>query len=269
MTGSYTYLMITPCVTRQRPAIWKQGWLIALMAGFAALIWRIPFIFRYDLNFQTEYGECYLMAKNILKGDRPIYFWGSNYAGTLPQFIAAGFFAIFGPSIELSTLVSILAYTAAVAVSVVYVHRYFGTGQAMSAGCFTVVGVPYLLHYCAEPAGGQYGFGILMTAAFLAVAASIGSRGWTVWRAIGAGLLTGHCWYFNKQCAISIATIGLVFLVLPQGRARLKEILTPRYMGAFLMAFLVGYLPELCYRFTYSPVAKPSNFFGLKEFFCL
>ena len=262
-SGFYTRRMSTPRDTTAPPPVWKRTWFVAVLAGLTALIWRIPFILRYDLNFQTEYGECYLMAKNILKGDRPIYFWESSYAGTLPQFIAAGFFAIFGPSIELSTLVTVLAYAAAVALSVVYVRRFFGAGQALFAGAFACVGVPYLLHYCAEPAGGQYGFGMLMTAVFLALAVTVNRRGWTIGLAFAAGLLTGHCWYFNKQCAISIATIGLVFLLLPAGRARLKEFVSPRLIGVFVAAFLLGYWPELYFRFTQPPIANPPKLLGL------
>lgn len=124
----------------------QRRWFLPLLAGMAALLWRLPFVFRYDLYFQTE-GGVYLMAKRILTGEFPTYFWESDYAGTLPHFMTAAFFALFGPSIPLASLVSVLSYAGAVAFGIAYVRKVLGVREAIAAGIFAVVGVPYALKY--------------------------------------------------------------------------------------------------------------------------
>src|SRR5882724_6127077 len=112
---------------QKKIAVTQRRWFLPLLAGLAALLWRLPFVFRYDLYFQTEGGVYYLMAKHFLKGEFPTYMWESDYNGTLPQAVVAAFFALFGSSIALASFVSTLAYAAAVAVGVAYLQRCFKT----------------------------------------------------------------------------------------------------------------------------------------------
>jgi hypothetical protein len=104
----------------------KRPWFLGLLFGIAAALLRVPFIFRYDLYFQTEGGVHYLMAKRILNGEFPSYFWESDYAGTLPHFVTAALFAVFGPPIPLALLVSVLSYAGAAAFGVAYVKEGVG-----------------------------------------------------------------------------------------------------------------------------------------------
>jgi hypothetical protein len=229
----------------------KRCWALPLLFGMAALLWKVPFVFRYDLNFQTEGGVHYLMAKHILKGEFPVYFWQSDYAGTLPHFVTAGFFALFGPSIALATLVSALTYVVAVALGVAYVEKHFDRRTAIAAGIFAAVGVPYGLKYTTIPPGSGYDFTLIVPLLFLWLAATIHQRGWNLWRALVGGLLFGHCWYYNKQVLLAVATVGAVFLAVEGGRKRLKEFLSPKFSAVFIGAFVVGYLPEIIYKLTH------------------
>ena len=227
--------------------------LFGALTGMAALVWKVPFLFRYDLYFQTEGGVHYLMAKHILRGELPTYFWGQDYAGTLPHFLVAGFFALFGPSIVLASFVSALSYAAAVALGVAFVHRFFGWRAAVAAGIFAAVGVPYGLKYTIVPPGSGYDLSLVVPFAFLWLAMVVRERGWSVWRALGIGLLSGHCWYYNKQVLLSFATVGAVLVVDPKGRKLLRDFVTSRWAALFVVAFLAGYLPEIIYRLSHEP----------------
>jgi hypothetical protein len=63
--------------------------------------------------------------------------------------------------------------------------------------------------------------------------------------------MLGHCWYYNKQVLLAVATVGAVFLVVEDGRKRLKEFLSPRSVAIFIGAFIAGYLPEIIYKLTH------------------
>jgi hypothetical protein len=209
---------------RKNNPVTQRRSLLPLLAGMATLLWKIPFVFRYDLYFQTEGGVYYLMAKHFLKGEFPTYMWESDYNGTLPQAVVAAFFALFGSSIALAAFVSALAYAAAVALGVAYVQRCFTTRAAIFAAIFAVVGVPFIYQ-----------------------------RGWNFWRALLVGLLAGHCWYMSKQVLLSFATIGVVFFADVEGRKLLKELFTTRWLAVVAAAFVVGCLPEIVYKFSHAP----------------
>lgn len=229
----------------------QSRWGLPLLFGMVATLWRLPFVFRYDLFFQTEGGVHYLMAKHILKGEFPTYFWEQDYAGTLPHFVTAAFFALFGPSIPLASFVSVLTYAGAVALGVAFVRRFFGMQSAAMAGIFAAVGVPYGLKYTTVPPGSGYDFSLLVPFLFLWLAAIVHQRGWGAWRALAIGLLAGHCWYYNKQVLLSFATVGAVFIADVHGRKLLKEFLTSRWLALCGVAFLIGYLPEIVYRLSH------------------
>src|SRR5580704_16538093 len=239
---------------RKKTPVTQRGWFLPLVAGMAALFLRVPFIFRYDLYFQTEGGVHYLMAKRILHGEFPTYFWESDYAGTLPHFVTAAFFAVFGASIPLASLVSVLAYAGAVALGVAYVKKVLGAREAIAAGIFAVVRVPYALKYTIVPPGSGYDFSLMFPFVFLWLATIVYQRGWNLWRCLLAGLLAGHCWYFGKQVLLSFATIGLVFIADKHGRKLLKDLVTSRWGLVFVASFVVGYLPEIIYKLSH--VAK-------------
>lgn len=229
----------------------KRCWFLPVISGLAALLWKLPFVSRYDLNFQTEGGVHYLMAKHILRGEFPTYFWEQDYAGTLPHFVAAGFFAIFGSSIVLAAFVSALTYAIAVALGVAYVEKHFDRRAAIAAGIFAAVGVPYGIKYTTQPPGSGYDFTLIVPFVFLWLATAVYQRGWNLWRSLIGGLLLGHCWYYNKQVLLAVATVAAVFLVLEAGRKRLKELLSPKFMGAFIGAAIVGYLPEIVWKLSH------------------
>jgi hypothetical protein len=232
-------------------ALAKRPWSLGLLFGIAAALLRVPFIFRYDLYFQTEGGVHYLMAKRILKGEFPTYFWESDYAGTLPHFVTAAFFALFGPSIPLASLVSVLSYAGAVALGVAYVRKVLGVREAIAAGIFAVVGVPYALKYTIVPPGSGYDFSLMFPFVFLWLATVNYQRGWSLGRCVLAGLLAGYCWYFGKQVLLSFATVGVVFVADKHGRKLLRDLVTSRWGVALAAAFVVGYLPEIVYKLSH------------------
>src|SRR5438552_14200841 len=111
----------------------ERPFVTGCLCGLAALIWRIPFILRYDLHFQSDFALFYLMSKRILLGEFPLYAWHQDYDGTLPQFITAGVFAVFGSSIILAGIVTACLWALAIALGVVFVYRCFDARTAVCA----------------------------------------------------------------------------------------------------------------------------------------
>ena len=243
----------------------KRSWFLPVLFGIAALLWKLPFIFRYDLNFQTEAGVYYLMAKRMLTGEFPTYMWASDYNGILPQAVVAAFFALFGSSIPLAAFVSSLSYSIAVAVGVMCLQRCFEARAVVAAGFFAAIGVPYGLKYTTVPAGSGYDFSLIVPFVFLWLAIVVYQRGWNFWRVLIVGLLAGHCWYMSKIVVLSFGTIGVVFISDGLGRKLLKELFATRWLPVVTGAFIFGCLPEIIYKFSHEPkhnllgIATPSQ----------
>ncbi len=94
----------------RRAAGWSLAALLALAFGLRA--WAA--LTAYCSTFDT--ATVGLMGLNILKGERPLFFYGQNYFGGLESYLAALLFALFGPSefaLSLSPILFSLLWIAA------------------------------------------------------------------------------------------------------------------------------------------------------------
>jgi hypothetical protein len=88
---------------------------LALLA--AAALYRLLLIARGWPAIDSDEAIIGLMARHILTGDRPIWFWGQHYMGAFQAYFAALFFAVFGSSafvLHLSVLLLTLGFLACV-----------------------------------------------------------------------------------------------------------------------------------------------------------
>ncbi len=66
---------------------------------FVALAIRVWLLLRTHGTMDGDEALLGIQAEHILQGERPIYFYGIPYFGSLEAYIAAGLFALFGPSV--------------------------------------------------------------------------------------------------------------------------------------------------------------------------
>src|ERR1700722_14026869 len=124
----------------------------AIVFGLLTILVRIPFAFRYDIYFQSSVAPCFLMAKRMLSGEFSIYLWGTDYCGIGPvDFVTAGLFALFGPSIPLACFASLLFWGCGVGLLVAYVGCFWDKRAAVGVGIALTVGVPFFLLYSTQP----------------------------------------------------------------------------------------------------------------------
>ncbi len=220
-----------------------------MVFGILAVLIHIPFVFRYDLAFGSGNAQCYLMMKRILHGELYIYQWGSDYTGMGPvDFITALLFAIFGPSIPLSGFVSLLFYGIGVALMVAYVALCFGKRTALFTGCALAIGMPQLLHHTVQPYGNHYPTVLAYLGGFLLLTVWAMRRGPRSWVCALTALIMGWHWYVHKHVIVVWLTIGLGLVAMPEGRAFLRNFLRSRMALFSVVAFLIGYSPELIYK---------------------
>ncbi|HTS18172.1 MAG TPA: hypothetical protein VMP11_11410 [Verrucomicrobiae bacterium] len=241
------------------------GW--SILFGVLTILLRIPFLFRYDLYFQSGIAIGPLLCERILHGEFSIYCWATEYAGITPcEPLVALLFRLFGPSIPLACFGGLFAWSVGVAMLVGYVGWVHGRRAALGAGIALAIGVPFLLMYNTQPMF-SYNLMPLYIAGFVWLTAILVRRGPRSKVAPLIGLLMGYMWYMNKQVLVVWAGIGLALFAVPQGRKFLLGILRSRMVWIMALAFVIGYMPELLYKMGFfdheGRSSTTNNFFRL------
>lgn len=85
------------------------GWLILIL--LAGIMWKILWLVNDAFPFNSDEAITGLMARHILQGERPTFFYGQVYMGSLDAFLTAGLFRLFGDSYLLIRVLQILLYS--------------------------------------------------------------------------------------------------------------------------------------------------------------
>jgi hypothetical protein len=89
---------------------------VAVGLLIVAFAYRLYLIARGWPQLDSDEAVIGLMARHILHGEYPIFFWGQNYMGAFQAYFAAVFFAVFGPStfwLHFSVLLLTIGFLAA------------------------------------------------------------------------------------------------------------------------------------------------------------
>jgi hypothetical protein len=89
----------------------RLAWVVVLVA----LVW-VPYLARWTLGLNSDAAVPYLMARHVLEGARPLYFWGNRYMGAIEAWGGAALLALGGRDRPwLVDLVPLAGYAAAAA----------------------------------------------------------------------------------------------------------------------------------------------------------
>ncbi len=104
--------------------------LCALLAGALALRLYVSATAFYGTFDTSTVG---VMALDILAGERPLFYYGQNYLGALEAYVAAGAFALFGPSLFTLSLAPTLFSLFWLAATWWLIRRLYGAGAGLAA----------------------------------------------------------------------------------------------------------------------------------------
>lgn len=221
----------------------------SLLFGLLNIVLHFPFLFHYALYFQSQNAICFLLPKRMLLGEFYVYQWGSDYGGIGPgDFLTALLFKLFGASIPVAGFISLLYWGAGVGLLAGYFGLCFGKRALIGSGCALTIGMPFFLKYSTQPFGTDYNTTAFFVGAFLWLAVWNLRKGPTSWLTVLTALFMGWFWYAHKHVLVIWASIGLAMLAVPEGRAFLMRFLRSKMALLSLIAFLVGYSPEILYK---------------------
>ncbi|MGQ0604978.1 MAG: glycosyltransferase family 39 protein, partial [Anaerolineales bacterium] len=224
----------------------RAGWGYLTLACVIAVAFRIMLLWAEAVPFNGDETVIALMARHILQGARPVFFYGQAYMGSLDAWLVAGAFRLFGESVLAVRAVQIVLYSGYIASVWILARRWFADARvATLAACLCSLPPVLVTTYTTASLGG-YSESLLLGNLILWLGWEVtfggreGSR--TYWLALG--LIGGLAFWTLGLAGVYLLPIGLI------GLLRFQWKLWPSYLMAAI-AFLLGSAPWWWHNLTY------------------
>ena len=225
---------------------------LALGLGALAVGFKAVLLMQEAFPFNADEAVVALMARHILAGELPVFFYGQAYMGSLDALLVAAAFRLLGESIEGIRLIQALLYGATVATTIVLAWRiHRDLWLAAAVGLLLAIPSVNTTLYTTVSLGG-YGEALLIGSLLMLLSweAWLSPRRWApflVW-----GLLAGvGIWVFGLVLVFVVPTAVLMGLALRSaGRA------TAAQRGLIALGgFILGLAPWLGWTAVHGPEA--------------
>lgn len=218
---------------------WRSMWFYVGLILAVAFGWKIFLITADLIPFNGDEAVVGLMARHILQGERPIFFYGQAYMGSLDAYLVAGAFLIFGEQVWAIRLVQALLYMGTLATTVWLGIEAFGSRRVglLAAMLLAVPSVNATLYTTASLGG--YGeallIGNLVVIYAIRLARNFGLREMAIW-----AFLVGFGLWVNAL-TLTYSLPAFLYLALHWRKKTLRVLLQAGFTAALF--FLAGSAP--------------------------
>jgi 4-amino-4-deoxy-L-arabinose transferase-like glycosyltransferase len=231
-------------------------WLGVILA--AALGWKALLLALNAVPFNADEAVVALMARHILQGARPIFFYGQAYMGSLDAILVAVGFWLFGQQVWVIRLVQALLYAGLIVTTIGLGKEAYGSWRVGFLGAvLMIIPTVNVTLYTTASLGG-YGEALLIGNLILYTGLRIvnqirsGSQrlaGWAPW--LLWGFLMGLGLWANGLTLIYSApmTLGVGILFLRR-RKQIPGRDWARAFGIVVAGFLIGSAPWWIFAFS-------------------
>lgn len=232
----------------RRPwALGRRAFLPATLV--AALILRGLILAADAVPFNADEAVVALMAKHILAGERPVFFYGQAYMGSLDAWLVALAFVLMGPSVMAVRAVQTVLYMGLIATTYLLGRRLLREEWAARAAALVIAFPPVLLTLYTTASLGGYGETLLLGTILLLLGHRLAHEDRD---------RPGRWLLFGLLAGLGFWTFGLILVYLvPLAAFLLVRGLWRQWKAALLagIGFLVGGSPWWEYVLTHGAVA--------------
>lgn len=195
--------------------------------------------------FNSDEAVVALMARHILQGERPVFFYGQAYMGSLDAFLVAGGFALFGQQVGVIRLVQGLLYLGVLWTTYLLGARLLGSRRVGSLAAWLLAIPPVVMTLYTTASLGGYGEALLLGNLLLLEGFALAERPDSpAWRWVLWGFLAGlGLWAFGLTLVYAApAAIMLLYELWRRGWRKVA-----RSLALLLAGALVGAAPYWIY----------------------
>ncbi len=234
-------------INKRKPAV--TVWLIVAILLQAGL--KIGLLIVNAVPFNSDEAVVALMARHILQGERPVFFYGQAYMGSLDAYLIAAGFWIFGEQVWVIRLIQCLLYLGTIWLTWWILAKWAGFPKVANvAALLLALPAVNLTLYTTASLGG-YGEALLLGNLIILVGLKLGK--WLtepaekgpdrkIWlAALLLGLLTGFGLWVNALTMVYAVPV-LVFLLYKIIKTN-KYWQLPGLIISGLAGILIGALP--------------------------
>ncbi len=219
---------------------------LALVITGLSVLLKIALLGAEVFPFNADEAVVGLMARHILQGARPIFFYGQAYMGSLDAWLVALGFALLGEHVEVIRLVQVLLYALTVFSAILLGWMLWEDRRiGLLAGVFLAIPNVNVTLYTTVSLGG-YGEALLIGNLILITAVLLVREDrsedlirrvpWGLWSLLGFWIGLG-LWVHGMTLVYSVPAIGVATWHFRHERGIAKRI------GMLGIGFFVGSLP--------------------------
>ena len=228
------------------PGPWaaRPFWLLLVALLVFGLAYRLGVIASPLGELDGDEAVVGLMARHIAYlGERPIFFWGQQYLGSLEAFTAAPLFLLLGSGTALLKLVPTLYSLGFLGLSVLLARRIFGEGPALATGAYLAL-PPSMWAVWSTKARGGYAEVLLLGEALLLLTLWLGERPGSRRGAAAWGFVAGLALWTHLLAVVYIGPALIYLVARRRGPWSLAEV------GLGVLGGLIGAAPMAAYNLT-------------------
>jgi 4-amino-4-deoxy-L-arabinose transferase-like glycosyltransferase len=219
----------------------------AAMAALAVLV-RLPFLISGKIAFDSDEAVEGLMARHVLHGEFPVFFWGQTFKGVPEVYLSAAAFAAFGSSVVVLKAVTLVLFAIFIAINVVLLDKIAGRWTAVAASLLLILSPPALVFWSLD-ASAEYVLLMLLGAMFLLALGRWQERDGRLILAT-IGLVIGVALWVQQVFVFYLVPAGIIVVSNAAAKRIERRHLTPvaymlatiaaLYLALALVAFLTG-----------------------------
>ena len=122
----------------------------ATLFAALAIIARLPFLVTGKIPFDSDEAVEGLMARHVLEGELPAFFWGQAFKGVPEVYASAAAFALFGPGVAVLKGVTLACFALYVALNFILLDRLTSRWIAASASLLLIFAPPALVFWSLD-----------------------------------------------------------------------------------------------------------------------
>lgn len=197
---------------RQRKFI--IGFIILVCLGMSVQLWAAS---QWTANFDSDEAIHGLMARHILDGQFPTYFYGQRYLGSFESCIAAGFMKIFGSGVFTLRISSIILFCIFLILHGTVVYKFWGGRTALLNLFILALPAWQILWWTFRSTSGSVPLFIFGTSALLVSHNTTFNGQYQTMRILLIGIILGLGVWIHPMIVYYILVLGVIcWLQMPE-----------------------------------------------------